>query len=85
MRTIEVDVVQAELAETLVELLLDVLGRVVVVPELGRDKELFALHDLGNDTLQGGTDFVLVLVDQSTVNVPVACADGNFNLCRDSC
>ena len=84
VRTIEVDVVQAELAETLVELLLDVLRRMVVIPELRRDEELFALHDIGNDTLQGGTDFVLVLIDQSTVDVPVACADGNFDLYRVS-
>ena len=32
MRTVEVDVVQAELAERLIKLLLDILRSVVVVP-----------------------------------------------------
>ena len=80
IRTIEVDVVQAELTQALVELLLDVLRSVIVIPELGRDEKLLTLYDGGDHALQSGTDLLLVLVNQGTVDVPVAMADGNLDL-----
>lgn len=79
-RTVEVNIVHAELAQGLIELLLDVLRRVIVVPELGSDEEVLPLADLWNDPLQRGTDFVLVLVDQSAIDVPVTLANGNLDL-----
>ena len=51
-RTVKVDVVELELLERLVELLLDELGLVRRVPELGGDEELLALHDGWDDLLQ---------------------------------
>ena len=52
----------------------------VVVPELGRDEQLLALHDRGDDTLERGPDLLLILVDQRTVDVPVPVADGDLDL-----
>ena len=51
-RTIKVDVVELELLERLVELLLNELGLVRRVPELGGDEEFFTLHDGWDDLLQ---------------------------------
>ena len=50
--TVKVDVVELELLKRLVELLLDELGLVRRVPELGGDEEFLALHDGRNDLLQ---------------------------------
>lgn len=82
LRTVKVNVVQAELAQSLVELLLDILRGVIVVPKFRSNEELFTLHNGRNHPLQCGTNFVLILVDQSTVNMPVAGTDGNFDLCE---
>ena len=57
-RTVKVDVVELELLECLVELLLDLVGAVGRVPELGGDEKLLALHDGRDDLLQRGTNLI---------------------------
>ena len=55
-RTVEIDVVELKLLERLVELLLNELGLVRRVPELGGDEEFFTLHDGWDDLLQCAPD-----------------------------
>jgi hypothetical protein len=64
----------------LIEFLLDQGGLVRRVPDLGGQEELLTLHDRRNDLLESGTNFVLVLVDGSKIEVSVSVANGNFNL-----
>lgn len=54
--TIEIQIIESELLERLIELFLDKLWGVVVVPELGGDEELITLHDGRNDLLEGSTN-----------------------------
>lgn len=78
--TVEIEVVDAELGESQVEVFLDELGVVRVVPELGGDEELLALYDGGDDLLERRADFILVLVDEGSVDVPVSVTDGVLDL-----
>ena len=61
-RTVKVDVVELELLERLVELLLDKLGLVRRVPELGGDEELLTLHDGWDDLLQCAPDLSFAIM-----------------------
>ena len=65
-RTVEIEVVQPEFLERAVERGFDFFRLVAVVPELGRDEEFLALHDLGNDLLERCTD--LFAYTQSNLN-----------------
>lgn len=78
--TVEIKVLEAELFESLVKGFLDLFGFVGVVPELRSDEELLALHNGGDDFLQGTANFVLILVDAGKIEVPIAVADGDFHL-----
>ena len=44
------------------------------------DVELLTLDDGGDDFLEGCTDFVLVLVDQGSIDVSVSIANGVLDL-----
>ena len=61
-RTVKVDVIELELLECLVELLLDQLGLVRRVPELGGDEEFFTLHDGWDDLLQCAPDLSFAIM-----------------------
>lgn len=78
--TVEIEVVDAELGESQVEVFLDELGVVRVVPELGGDEEFLALYDGGDDFLERRADFILVLVDESGVDVSVSVTDSVLDL-----
>ncbi len=78
--TVEIEVVDAELGERQVEVFLDELGVVGVVPELGGDEELLAFDDGGDDLLERRADFILVLVDEGGVDVPVSVTDSVLDL-----
>lgn len=54
--TIEINIINTQLLESLVKLLLDISSAVVVVPELGGDEEIFTLHDRGNKLLESLSD-----------------------------
>ena len=56
-----------------------------LVPDLGGHKELLTLDDGGNNFLQSGTDFMLILVDHGQIEVPVAIPHGNFDLRAKGC
>lgn len=75
---VQVDVVETELAQGLVEGMSDVLGLVHVVPELGANEEVLALQGgiLLEVVADGITDLLLVLVEGSAVQVPVADLEG---------
>lgn len=77
---VEVEIVDAKLCEGLVELLLDELGLVGRVPQLGGDEELLTLDDGGDDLLERAADLVLVLIDHREIEMAVAVADGDLNL-----
>ena len=53
-----------------------------MVPQFGGNEQLLALYNGGDHPLQRGTDFLLVLIDQSAIDVPVAVADGSLDLPR---
>lgn len=80
--TVQVKVIDTELLEGQVQILLDILRIVMVVPQLRGDEELLSLDDGRDDLLQSSTNFLLVAVDQSTIDVPVAIADGVLDLSR---
>lgn len=54
--TIEIDIVKSELSKCFIELFLDVFWAMRVVPELGGDEKLFALHHGRDDAFQSSTD-----------------------------
>lgn len=51
-----------------------------VVPELGGDEEFVAFYDGGDDLLERRADFILVLVDEGGVDVPVSVTDSVLDL-----
>lgn len=73
-----VKVVELKLLEGLVESSLDVLGLVVVVPQLGSDPDVLTLEagDLGEGLLDTLGDLGLVLVDLGEIEVTVAGLEG---------
>lgn len=82
-QTVKIKIIDAKLGESLIELLLYLVGLMSVVPELGGDEELLALDNRRNDFLQSTADLILILVDHREVEVTVSIADSDFDLdCR---
>ena len=79
-RTVKVDVVEPEPRERFVKLLLDVLGRMAVVPKRGRGEELLALDDRLDDTLECRADLILVFVDHRKVKVAIPMTNSVLDL-----
>ena len=73
-----VEVLKAELSQGIVQSLLDVLGAVLVVPQLGGDEEVLALEagDLSEGLLHAIGDLLLVLIDLGEIEVLVAGLEG---------
>lgn len=70
---VEVKVVELELSEGVIEGLLNVLGAMGVVPQLGGDEEVLALEtELFDALVQTLGDLLLVLVDLGQIEVAVA-------------
>lgn len=81
---VEVEVVKLELGEGVVEGLLDVLGAVGVVPQLGGDEDVLALEAKVLQALvKTLCDLLLVLVDLGQVKVAVARLQGLVDAHRD--
>lgn len=73
----EVEVVELQLGEGVVEGLLDVLGAVRIVPQLGGDEDVLALEaEFLQALVQALGDLLLVLVDLGQVEVAVASLEG---------
>lgn len=82
-QTVKIKIIDAKLGESLIKLLLYLVGLMSVVPELGGDEELLALDNRRNDFLQSTADLILILVDHREVEVTVSIADSDFDLdCR---
>ena len=86
---IEIEVVEAELSQAVIESCWYVLWAVLRVPELGCDKDVFALEtgDLATEgLLQSFRDLLLVTIDLRKVEVAVTglegFEDGSANLAR---
>lgn len=83
---VQVEVVEAELSETVVESGGNIVGPVLRVPELRCDEEILTLDALAESLLEGLSDLLLVAVNLSKVNVLVtsleSLVDGGFNLAR---
>mmetsp|Transcript_40216 Transcript_40216/g.88298 ORF Transcript_40216/g.88298 Transcript_40216/m.88298 type:complete len:210 (-) Transcript_40216:1034-1663(-) len=78
MHEIEVDVVELQVGERLAARHLDVLGRVVRIPQLGRDPQLLATHEALVDGAPDPLSHLrLVAVVAGAVEVPVAGTDGS--------
>lgn len=73
-----VKVVKTKLLKSVVESTGNLLGAVLVVPELGGDENVLALEagDLGEGLLETLADLALVLVDLGQVEVAVAGLEG---------
>lgn len=83
VQTVKIKIIDAKLGESLIKLLLYLVGLMSVVPELGGDEELLALDNRRNDFLQSTANLILILVDHREVEVTVSTADSDFDLdCR---
>lgn len=72
-----VKVVEATLGKAVVESLLDNVGVVLAVPELGGDEDILTLNvELLEGALDTNGDFLLVLVDGSQIQVTVTGLQG---------
>ena len=80
---IQVQVVEAQVGQRAPERRQDVVGRMPIVPQLGRDPELVACHAARLDALEGDADLSLVPVDGCAVEVPVAQGRGDQHRIRD--
>lgn len=70
-RTIKIQIVNSELLKRLVEFLLCLCWPVTRVPELTRDKQLIARHNVWDDLLESCPNFLLVTVDQGKIKMTV--------------
>lgn len=80
-----IEVVQLQLSQSVVQRLLNVLGPVLVVPQLGGDKDIFALQT-GNfsvGTLNALANLLLVAVNFGQVKVAVAGLERLVNAIAD--
>lgn len=75
MNEVQVQVVQAQLPQTLVQCLLDT--SVECAPQLGGDKQILPLDDTGvNSLLDTLPDLLFVLVATGAINMTVSSLDG---------
>lgn len=70
MNQVEINVLELELAETGTARLFNIA--VIVMPQLGRDKELFARNTSLDALLKSLTNFLFISVKLGSVNVSVA-------------
>jgi hypothetical protein len=63
--TIQIKIFNVQLLQRLVKLLLNQVRLVARVPQFGRDEEIFAIDDRGDDSLQTPANLFLIPVHKS--------------------
>ena len=80
MHQVEVEIVGLQLLQGLLQGRLDVFRRMAVVPEFGRDPQLFAAdNSFCAGSIHGPADFRLVAVDERAINMPVTAFERFLN------